>query len=45
MRRRHWFSPDGAAEAVNEPGLTELLAGLAEKPRKQPLIRQLLRAS
>jgi 8-oxo-dGTP pyrophosphatase MutT (NUDIX family) len=44
-RRRSWFSPEGAAEAVNEPGLTDLLAGLREEPRKQPLIRQLLKAS
>jgi 8-oxo-dGTP pyrophosphatase MutT (NUDIX family) len=45
QRRRHWFSPDSAAEAVDEPGLTHLLSGLREKPRKQPLIRQLLKAS
>ncbi len=44
-RRRRWFTPETAAAAVNEPGLTDLLAGLREKPRKQPLIRQLLRAS
>jgi 8-oxo-dGTP pyrophosphatase MutT (NUDIX family) len=44
-RRRHWFSPEGAAEAVSEPGLAALLAGLRDKPRKQPLIRQLLKAS
>ena len=44
-RRRHWFSPEGAAEAVAEPGLTDILAGLRDKPRKQPLIRQLLKAS
>jgi 8-oxo-dGTP pyrophosphatase MutT (NUDIX family) len=44
-RRRHWFSPEGAAEAVTEPGLTDILAGLRNKPRKQPLIRQLLKAS
>lgn len=43
-RRRHWFSPQGAAEAVDEPGLTELLLALTRKPRKQPVIRQLLRA-
>jgi 8-oxo-dGTP pyrophosphatase MutT (NUDIX family) len=43
-RRRHWFSAAGAAEAVDEPGLTALLALLARKPRKQPVIRQLLRA-
>ena len=45
QRRRHWFSPEGAAEAVTEPGLSTLLAGLHVKPRKQPLIRQLLKAS
>jgi 8-oxo-dGTP pyrophosphatase MutT (NUDIX family) len=44
-RRRSWFSLAGAAEAVNEPGLTELLAGLHDKPHKQPVIRQLLKAS
>ena len=44
-RRRHWFSPEGAAEAVTEPGLAALLVGLRDKPRKQPLIRQLLKAS
>ena len=43
-RRRHWFSAEGASEAVNEPGLTALLATLGRKPRKQPVIRQLLRA-
>jgi 8-oxo-dGTP pyrophosphatase MutT (NUDIX family) len=45
QRRRHWFSPEGAAEAVAEPGLTEILAALRDKPRRQPLIRQLLKAS
>ena len=44
-RRRHWFSVAGAAESVQEPGLADLLLGLATKPRKQPLIRQLLKAS
>jgi 8-oxo-dGTP pyrophosphatase MutT (NUDIX family) len=45
MRRRHWFSPQGAAAAVAEPGLTDILACLHDRPRKQPLIRQLLKAS
>ena len=45
QRKRHWFSPEGAAEVVLEPGLTSLLVKLGRKPRKQPLIRQLLRAS
>jgi len=45
QRKRHWFSLHGAAEAVAEPGLTDLLQRLGKKPRKQPLIRQLLKAS
>jgi 8-oxo-dGTP pyrophosphatase MutT (NUDIX family) len=45
QRRRHWFSAHGAAEAVDEPGLSKLLELLRKKPRKQPVIRQLLRAS
>ena len=45
QRKRHWFSASGAAEAVVEPGLARLLEALGRKPRKQPLIRQLLKAS
>lgn len=44
-RKRHWFSARGAAKAVNEPDLTRILEALENKPRKQPVIRQLLRAS
>jgi 8-oxo-dGTP pyrophosphatase MutT (NUDIX family) len=44
-RKRHWFSASGAAAAVNEPDLTELLETLKKKPRKQPVIRELLKAS
>lgn len=45
QRKRHWFSVRGAAKAVNEPDLTRLLETLQKKPRKQPVIRQLLKAS
>lgn len=44
-RKRHWFSARGAATAVNEPGLADLLEKLSRKPRKQPVIRALLKAS
>ncbi len=44
-RKRHWFSPKGAARAVAEPCLAELLESLREKPHKQPTIRALLEAS
>jgi len=45
QRKRHWFSAKGAARAVNEESLTRLLDSLQEKPHKQPVIRQLLKAS
>jgi 8-oxo-dGTP pyrophosphatase MutT (NUDIX family) len=45
QRKRRWFSPAGAARAVDEDGLTALLDRLGSKPRKQPVIRSLLRAS
>lgn len=32
-RRREWFSPDEAARLVQEPGLQEILLGLAQKVR------------
>ncbi len=44
-RKRHWFSAKGAAKAVNEESLTKLLDQLQKKPHKQPVIRQLLKAS
>lgn len=45
QRKRHWFSAKGAAKAVNEPDLEEVLSNLKRKPKKQPVIRQLLKAS
>ena len=44
-RKRRWFSPAGAAKAVDEPALAELLRSLDRKPKKQPVIRKLLKAS
>lgn len=44
-RKRRWFSVQGAANAVNEPDLTELLETLRKKPKRQPVIRELLKAS
>ena len=45
QRKRRWFSPKGAARAVNEPGLVDLLSQLTQKPRKHPVIGQLRKAS
>jgi 8-oxo-dGTP pyrophosphatase MutT (NUDIX family) len=45
QRKRHWFSAKGAAKAVNEPELKDVLLKLAKKPRKHPIIRTLLKAS
>lgn len=45
QRKRHWFSAKGAAKAVDEPELKEVLRSLARKPRKHPVIRTLLKAS
>lgn len=44
-RKRHWFSPAKAAKLVHEPELAELLRSLKDKPRKRPVIRELLKAS
>ena len=44
-RRRKWFSVKAAAKQVDEPDLSELLKGLAKRPRKQPGIAKLLKAS
>jgi 8-oxo-dGTP pyrophosphatase MutT (NUDIX family) len=44
-RKRRWFSAKGAAKAVNEPDLKDILEKLDTKPRKQPVIRNLLKAS
>ncbi len=45
QRKRRWFSPKGAAKAVNEPDLVRLLSQLVQKPRKHPLIGPLRKAS
>ncbi len=45
QRRRKWFSPKSAAKRVDEEELSELLLSLCRKPRKQPVIQELLRAS
>ncbi len=42
-RRRQWFSPKSAAKRVDEEDLAELLMILAKKPRKLPVIQNLLR--
>jgi 8-oxo-dGTP pyrophosphatase MutT (NUDIX family) len=44
-RKRRWFSVKGAARAVDEPDLVEILAELEKKPRKHPVISHLRRAS
>jgi 8-oxo-dGTP pyrophosphatase MutT (NUDIX family) len=44
-RKRRWFSASGAAKAVHEPELKNILEVLTRKPRKQPTIRYLLKAS
>lgn len=42
-RKRKWFSPKGAAKRVHEPELSKLLTSLSDRPRRQPILRQLLR--
>ena len=44
-RTRRWFSLKGAARRVDEPELSRLLLALSKNPRKQPVIRNLLKAS
>lgn len=44
-RKRKWFSIKGAAKRVNEPELRDLLLSLANRPRKVPAIKDLLKAS
>ncbi len=41
-RKRHWFSVKGAAEAVDEPDLVDLLSSLQKNPQKHPRIRKIL---
>lgn len=44
-RTRRWFSPKAAAKRVKEPELRELLLSLSKKPKKEPVIQKLLKAS
>ena len=41
-RKRHWFSPKGAAKALKQPELEGLLIDLQNNPRKNKAIRELL---
>lgn len=43
QRRRKWFSPKEAARRVHERELSSLLMTLDKKPKKEPIIRQLLK--
>jgi 8-oxo-dGTP pyrophosphatase MutT (NUDIX family) len=45
QRKRRWFSVKSAAKRISEPKLAELLKSLEKKPAKQPVIRELLKAS
>ncbi len=45
QRKRHWFTPKSAAKAVHEPELAELLLRLEKKPKKEPVLRQLLKVA
>ncbi|MFZ7091629.1 NUDIX hydrolase [Primorskyibacter sp. 2E233] len=42
-RTRRWFSPKSAAKRVKEPELADLLMSLSKKPKKEPIIRELLK--
>jgi len=44
-RTRRWFSAEEAANRVDEPDLAELLRGLCNDPRNQPVIRDLLKTA
>lgn len=44
-RKRRWFSAKSAAKSVHEPELADLLRSLDRKPKKQPVIRNLLKVA
>lgn len=44
-RKRRWFSIKAAARRVDEPELAILLLTLSKEPLRQPVIRELLKAS
>ncbi|MFW2541244.1 NUDIX hydrolase [Primorskyibacter sp. 2E107] len=43
QRKRHWFTPESAAARVHEEALAELLIGLERKPKKDPILKALLK--
>ncbi|WGW05274.1 NUDIX hydrolase [Tropicibacter oceani] len=43
QRKRKWFTPKAAAKRVKESELADLLMTLASKPKKEPIIRELLK--
>lgn len=45
QRRRRWFSVGGAARAVNEPSLVDILSRLKQKPQKHPVVGAMREAS
>jgi 8-oxo-dGTP pyrophosphatase MutT (NUDIX family) len=45
QRKRRWFSVKGAAKAVDEPDLVEILSELMNKPHKHPAMGALRKAS
>ncbi|MDF0600951.1 NUDIX hydrolase [Psychromarinibacter sp. C21-152] len=45
QRKRHWFSPKSAAKRVNEPELSDLILRLENKPKKEPVLKALLKAA
>lgn len=44
QRSRRWFTPKAAARRVHEKQLAKLIKLLGQKPRKQPVVRELLKA-
>ncbi|WP_425053399.1 NUDIX hydrolase [Psychromarinibacter sp. S121] len=44
-RKRRWFSAKSAAKSVHEPELAELLRRIDRKPKKEPALRDLLKAA
>ncbi|SIS82428.1 hypothetical protein SAMN05421759_10484 [Roseivivax lentus] len=45
QRKRRWFTPKDAARRVVEEDLAQLLKTLHKKPLKEPVVRDLLKAS
>ncbi|MDF0598528.1 NUDIX hydrolase [Psychromarinibacter halotolerans] len=45
QRKRRWFSARSAAKSVHEPELSELLRRIDRKPKKDPALRELLKAA